>query len=126
MMISGQWSWSAGTLFQTVGPVVSKLTRGGDEWIGNLLLFLTLADSTTADCPEESENVMYIDEVHPYTLSLDKIREMNPKGTSLQVVPTVYTERIPPDARKRYSKWVFRFWESVMDHSLCPICLAAT
>ena len=59
-------------------------------------------------------------EVHPYTLSLDKIREMNPKG-----VQTVYTERIPPDARKRYSKWVFRFWESVMDHSLCPICWAA-
>ena len=64
-------------------------------------------------------------EVHPYTLSLDKIREMNLRVSSLQVVPTVYTERIPPDARKRYSKWVFRFWESVMDHSLCPICWAA-
>ena len=64
-------------------------------------------------------------EVHPYTLSLDKIREMNPKGIIFTVVPTVYTERIPPDARKRYSKWVFRFWESVMDHSLCPICWAA-
>ena len=60
-------------------------------------------------------------EVHPYTLSLDKIREMNPKGIIFTGGPnSVYGEDSP-----RYSKWVFRFWESVMDHSLCPICWAA-
>ena len=60
-MISGQWSWSAGTLFQTVGHVVSKLTRGGDEWIRELVIVLDFGGQyQSADCQKESENVMYI------------------------------------------------------------------
>ena len=53
-------------------------------------------------------------EVHPYTLSLEKIKEMNPKGIILQADPTVYTERIHRVARKKFLKWVFPSWVSAM------------
>ena len=33
-------------------------------------------------------------EVHPHNLSIDKIKEMNPKGVISQVVQTVYMEKI--------------------------------
>ena len=42
-------------------------------------------------------------EVHPCTLSLDRIREMNPKGI-------IFTGG--PDARRKFSSWGSRFWES--------------
>lgn len=51
-------------------------------------------------------------EVHPHTLSLDKIKEMNPKGIILLVVQTAYIRRNLPAVRRKSLKWEYRFWES--------------
>ena len=44
-------------------------------------------------------------EVHPYTMSLDKIREMNPKGIIFTAGPTACTERIHPAVPGRFLNW---------------------
>ena len=56
-------------------------------------------------------------EVHPYNMSLDKIREMNPKGIIFTGGPnSVYDDaspnirKSPPYALRRFSRWAFRFW----------------
>ena len=53
-------------------------------------------------------------EVHPYTLSLEKIKEMNPKGIIFTGGPNSVYERIHRVARKRFLKWVFPSWVSAM------------
>lgn len=53
-------------------------------------------------------------EVHPYNMSLDQIREMNPKGIILPAVPMWYLRMEHPAALRRFLNWVFRFWESAM------------
>ena len=51
-------------------------------------------------------------EVHPYNMSLDQIREMNPKGIIFTGGPnSVYGDDSP---LRRFLNWVFRFWESAM------------
>ena len=49
-------------------------------------------------------------EVHPYTLGLDKIREMNP--SSCPAVPTVSMQKIPPAWMRASSKWASLSWAS--------------
>lgn len=53
-------------------------------------------------------------EVHPYNMSLDQIREMNPKGIIFTGGPDVVFEDGAPAALRRFLNWVFRFWESAM------------
>ena len=56
-------------------------------------------------------------EVHPYTLSLDKIKEMNPKGIIFTGGPnSVYGEESHA-IRRKYLIWEFRFSESAMARS---------
>ena len=56
-------------------------------------------------------------EVHPYTMPLEQIKAMNPKGIILPEDPTASTERILPGAAKKFLIWAFRFWESATDRS---------
>ena len=51
-------------------------------------------------------------EVHPYNMSLDQIRQMNPKGIIFTGGPDVVFEH--PAVQRRFLNWVFRFWESAM------------
>ena len=51
-------------------------------------------------------------EVHPYTMSLEEIRERNPKGIFLQAALTAYTVMILLPVIKRFLKWEFRYWVS--------------
>ena len=56
-------------------------------------------------------------EVHPYTISLDKIKEMNPKGIIFTGGPnSVYAEDLHVIRRKSLN-WVFRFWVSATAHN---------
>lgn len=56
-------------------------------------------------------------EVHPYTLSLDKIKEMNPKGIIFTGIQIVCMARSHHAIRRKYLIWEFRFSESVMARS---------
>ena len=49
-------------------------------------------------------------EVHPYNMSLDKIREMNPKGIIFTGGPNSVYKEESPYALRRFSRWAFRFW----------------
>ena len=51
-------------------------------------------------------------EVHPYTLSLDKIREMNPKGIIFTGGPNSVYGEAPQDAALRFLNLASRSWES--------------
>lgn len=53
-------------------------------------------------------------EVHPYNMSLDQIRQMNPKGIIFTGGPDVVLRMEHPAAPRRFLNWVFRFWESAM------------
>ena len=52
-------------------------------------------------------------EVHPYDLSLEKIKEMNPKADL-----TLCLKMGHPAAQRRYLSWEYRFLESAMVPSL--------
>ena len=56
-------------------------------------------------------------EVHPYTLDIEQIKQMNPKGIIFTGGPNSVTERTRQDTAPGFSNLVFRFWVSVMDHS---------
>ena len=49
-------------------------------------------------------------EVHPYTISLDKIRELNPKGIILREVQTASMTRLLLIIRRKFLSWEFPFW----------------
>lgn len=57
-------------------------------------------------------------EVHPYDLSLEKIKEMNPKGIIFTGGPDVVFEDGHPAAQRRYLSWEYRFLESATVPSL--------
>lgn len=57
-------------------------------------------------------------EVHPYNMSLDQIKEMNPKGIIFTGGPDVVFEDGAPGVPGRFLSWVYRFWESATAHSL--------
>ena len=52
-------------------------------------------------------------EVHPYTMSIDEIKKMNPKP----VDRIVYTKLIHQVTARKFLNWVFQSLESVMVHS---------
>ena len=57
-------------------------------------------------------------EVHPYDMSLEKIKEMNPKGIIFTGGPDVVFEDGAPAAQRRYLSWEYRFLESATVPSL--------
>ncbi len=61
-------------------------------------------------------------EVHPYNISLEKIKEINPKGLFLREGPTAFTRRIHHGTAKRFLTWGFPFWVFAMAPSLWLIC----
>ncbi len=56
-------------------------------------------------------------EVHPYTMSIDEIKKMNPKGIISPVDRIVYTRLIHQVTARKFLNWVFQSLESVMVHS---------
>ena len=60
-------------------------------------------------------------EVHPYSMSLEKIKELNPKG----IYVFEPNGEILQNAPRRFSSLVFLFWEFVMARSFLLICLEA-
>ena len=56
-------------------------------------------------------------EVHSYTMTLDEIKEMNPKGI-------IFTGG--PNIQRKYLIWEYRFLVFAMDHSLWRIYLEET
>lgn len=48
-------------------------------------------------------------EVHPYSMPIEKIKEMNPKGIILPADLTVYMGTILLAVQKRSLNWVFLF-----------------
>ena len=54
-------------------------------------------------------------EVHPYSMPIEKIKEMNPKG--IIFTGGVYMGTILLAVQKKSLNWVFLFWESAMAHS---------
>ena len=50
-------------------------------------------------------------EVHPYTLPLEKIKEMNPKGIIFTGGPNLR------DVQRKSLIWESRYWVSAMAHS---------
>ena len=57
-------------------------------------------------------------EIYSYKTDLAKIKEMNPKGIILQVVPTAVTNPIHRLTRKNYLNLVFRYLDFATEHSL--------
>ena len=57
-------------------------------------------------------------EIHPHTLKIEKIKEMNPRGIILTggPAPVSTTGNLPP-ARLSSSNWGSLFWVSAMDLS---------
>ena len=49
-------------------------------------------------------------EVHPYTISLDKIRELNPKGIIFTGGPNSVYDETSPHYQKEILSWEFPFW----------------
>lgn len=57
-------------------------------------------------------------EIYSYKTSLEKIKEMNPKGIILTGGPNSCYEADSPTYSKELFKLAFRFWGFVMEHSL--------
>ena len=56
-------------------------------------------------------------EVHPYTISIDKIKEINPKGIIFTGDPTASMPGIRRDTAEKSLIWGFRFLGSATVHS---------
>ena len=56
-------------------------------------------------------------EVHPYTLPLEKIKEMNPKGIIFTGGPNSVYRRNLRDVQRKSLIWESRYWVSAMAHS---------
>ena len=56
-------------------------------------------------------------EVHPYNLSIEKIREMNPKGIILLADLIAYMVKTLHYVIKKYLILGYQCWEYAMDHS---------
>ena len=57
-------------------------------------------------------------EVHPYDLSLEKIKEMNQRESFSQADLTLCLKTGHPAAQRRYLSWEYRFLESATVPSL--------
>ena len=57
-------------------------------------------------------------EVHPYTMSIEEIREADPKGIIFTGGLTAYMVRTLRSILWKYMKWVFLFWVSATELSL--------
>ena len=56
-------------------------------------------------------------EVHPYNMSLDKIKEMNPKGIISQADRMWYLKTERRVVPRRFLNWGYRFLESATEPS---------
>ena len=56
-------------------------------------------------------------EVKPYTMSLEEIKKINPKGIILLVVQTAFMMKSHHIMTKPFLNWVFRFLVFAMVHS---------
>lgn len=56
-------------------------------------------------------------EVHPYTLPLEKIKEMTRRVSFSPADRTVYTRRNLRDVQRKSLIWESRYWVSAMAHS---------
>ena len=56
-------------------------------------------------------------EVHPYTMSIDEIKKMNPKGIIFTGGPNSVYKLIHQVTARKFLNWVFQSLESVMVHS---------
>ena len=57
-------------------------------------------------------------EIYSYKIDIEKIKEMNQRASSLQVVRTVATKRIHHHIRRNYLNWEFLYLVYVMVLSL--------
>lgn len=53
-------------------------------------------------------------EVHPYNMSLEKIREFAPIGIIFTGGPAVFMRKALPDWKRKSLKWESRSWVSAM------------